>query len=356
MAVRALKLRAMDSDEAWTRSRIGAGVSLTLGGSRPGKWHVRLAATPLKIAPMTGLQSACGPLWLSDAEPFLNVLSRCPLLLDTQADPHEHAWYWSLFNRHLNPHIQQLLAPLQPLLQPQPVGQGLDCVWQVQLDDGTSAVTQAWMPATTLLRLLQSAHWRSASNRSTAAGLDTDFTLHLPLLLGHCELSPTDLASLRPDDVLLAGRALFSPEGRGTLQAGAYCLHLALIDEQPWCFTLTELETLPMNAPLDDFAPYDPEHSISLDTQTENTAPLDTPDAANDRFDDLPLALTLRAGSLSLSLGQLRNLAVGSVLGFNGCAPGHASLYHGERQVAQGELVDIDGRLGLQITRLDLSR
>ena len=71
-----------------------------------------------------------------------------------------------------------------------------------------------------------------------------------------------------------------------------------------------------------------------------------------DVLDDLPLALTLRCGQLTLTLGRLRELASGSVLEINGVAPGQATLCYGERIVAEGELVDVDGRLGLQITRM----
>lgn len=74
--------------------------------------------------------------------------------------------------------------------------------------------------------------------------------------------------------------------------------------------------------------------------------------AEPDPLADLPLALTLRCGQLTLTLGQLRELGSGSVLEINGVAPGQATLCYGERVVAEGELVDVDGRLGLQITRL----
>ncbi|MDX5993087.1 FliM/FliN family flagellar motor switch protein [Ectopseudomonas alcaliphila] len=66
----------------------------------------------------------------------------------------------------------------------------------------------------------------------------------------------------------------------------------------------------------------------------------------------LPLQLTLRCGQLTLSVDQLRQLGSGSVLEIHGVAPGRASLCHGEYVVGEGELVDVDGRLGLQITRL----
>lgn len=66
----------------------------------------------------------------------------------------------------------------------------------------------------------------------------------------------------------------------------------------------------------------------------------------------LPLSLTLRCGQLTLSVDQLRQLGSGSVLEIHGIAPGRASLCHGEHVVGEGELVDVDGRLGLQITRM----
>ncbi|MEX6667543.1 FliM/FliN family flagellar motor switch protein [Pseudomonas sp. W2-17] len=84
--------------------------------------------------------------------------------------------------------------------------------------------------------------------------------------------------------------------------------------------------------------PYEPQ---SAETHT----PLDS-------LDQLPLALTLRCGSLELTLGDLRRIAAGTVLPVNGVTPGFATLCHGERVVAEGELVSVEGRLGLQITRM----
>jgi type III secretion protein Q len=98
---------------------------------------------------------------------------------------------------------------------------------------------------------------------------------------------------------------------------------------------------------------YDPA-LYAEDTPAEHTAPSPATFSAPDPLADLPLALTLRCGALTLTLGQLRELGSGTVLEVNGVAPGHATLCHGDRVVAEGELVDVDGRLGLQITRLAL--
>lgn len=77
----------------------------------------------------------------------------------------------------------------------------------------------------------------------------------------------------------------------------------------------------------------------------------DRHDASSD-FDSLALDLTLRCGELRLSLAELRRLDAGTILEVSGIAPGYATLCHADRVVAEGELVDVDGRLGLQITRL----
>ncbi|WP_434698158.1 FliM/FliN family flagellar motor switch protein [Pseudomonas sp. D1-1] len=66
----------------------------------------------------------------------------------------------------------------------------------------------------------------------------------------------------------------------------------------------------------------------------------------------LTLALTVRCGEVRLSLEALGRLAAGSVVDVTGMAPGAATLCHEDRVVAYGELVDVDGRLGMQITRL----
>lgn len=93
----------------------------------------------------------------------------------------------------------------------------------------------------------------------------------------------------------------------------------------------------------------DPALADEPQLQPEMAAPAPQP---LDPIASLPLQLTLRCGQLTLSLEQLRQLGSGSVLEVQGIAPGHASLCHGEQVVAEGELVEVDGRLGLQITRM----
>ncbi|QGT83263.1 Type III secretion protein HrcQb [Pseudomonas coronafaciens pv. zizaniae] len=94
-----------------------------------------------------------------------------------------------------------------------------------------------------------------------------------------------------------------------------------------------------------------PEYAPAEAQESEQDHDHDRQDASSD-FESLALDLTLRCGELRLSLAELRRLDAGTILEVSGIAPGYATLCHADRVVAEGELVDVDGRLGLQITRL----
>ena len=68
----------------------------------------------------------------------------------------------------------------------------------------------------------------------------------------------------------------------------------------------------------------------------------------------LPITLTITAGEVTLSLEELSQLTVGSMITARQIAPGHAQLRQGQRCIASGELVSIEGELGLQLTEIHL--
>lgn len=354
MNAHALDLRAISNAEASARQRIGSGLSLPFELDQQQGWlDLRLSASPNPARNESQLDSAAGALRLTEAEALLGLLSSCPALMpQAESANDEHHWYWQLYNHYLSPELRELFGDLQPL--DAPPTPGLDCLLQARINGLRVSARLSAQPAT-LLDLLDRGQWQAES-----AAMPWQWPISVPLLLGHLNLSPSQLASLRPGDVLLPDHSLFTPDGQGTLQLGGCRLSLAQTSADALCFTLTELEQIPMNATIDHFSAAD-DHPLHLDDidDHEHDLEADSTDANEDglqRFNDLSMALTVRAGNLSLSLGQLRSLAVGSVLTFNGCTPGHAMLHHGERVLAHGELVDVEGRLGLQITRMEALR
>ena len=72
-----------------------------------------------------------------------------------------------------------------------------------------------------------------------------------------------------------------------------------------------------------------------------------------DRIDaELPVSVSLELASFQLSLAELQALAVGEVLATGQPLGQHATLRVGERPIAEGELVQVDGQIGVRITRL----
>lgn len=66
-------------------------------------------------------------------------------------------------------------------------------------------------------------------------------------------------------------------------------------------------------------------------------------------FSELPLELTVRCGTFTITLEELKKIGVGSSLLISQSQIDQATLYYQDTALARGELVDIEGSLGLQI-------
>lgn len=124
-----------------------------------------------------------------------------------------------------------------------------------------------------------------------------------------------------------------------------------------------------LDDPYDDFDPYaeedegEPEHGEDtedddgVEFQDLSEAPIEAapPQLTGSREDALILNLTIRAGELNLPLGQLAQLGPGVILQAEGGVAGEAALYYREQKIARGLLVDVEGRLGLQIQEMLLT-
>jgi len=69
-------------------------------------------------------------------------------------------------------------------------------------------------------------------------------------------------------------------------------------------------------------------------------------------FDDIPLRVTFEFGQLSLSLGEIRNLAPGSLVPLSRPLEDAVDIVANGRRLGRGTLVSIGDSVGVQITRL----
>jgi type III secretion protein Q len=74
------------------------------------------------------------------------------------------------------------------------------------------------------------------------------------------------------------------------------------------------------------------------------------PAQAMQQLDRVPVTLDFTLGKVRMSLGELRALAAGSVVEIEGGSPSLIAIHAGGRKLGQGEIVDVDGRLGIRLT------
>lgn len=377
-----LRLRKQSQLEARLRRNIGAGCRFPFTLNDEIGWLQLdlLQSNPAASITQT-LQCELGALHFKDAEAVCSLISACPLLLQHAAE--EDDWYWLLFNQYLSDELRCLLGKL--------VTQGVSILeegslwlmFRVVLGE-RQGESQLAVSLNTLALLLNKNGWQPIT-----LPLAETVPFMLPLLLGSVELSVEQLQTLQHHDVVLPSTRWFSPDGCGALRIANvrlegelinaegkdvhfYITHLeitdvhlasendigedALLTQDEW---LAESEIADRKIRSDQKIDGDTEEGMEEDgVSDEEDIGQEEPYADNATentldptvFYSLPLVLTLRCGNLKLTLGELSRLSAGATLLVDNIQPGEAILCHGDFPLAKGELVDVEGRLGLQIT------
>ncbi len=150
--------------------------------------------------------------------------------------------------------------------------------------------------------------------------------------LGWTHLPAADLRALAPRDTVFLDHCLVSPDGELWLSAGGQGLRVRRQDSsylitQGWTSLMTETPQSPADA-----APGAP-------------APLD--------LDAIPVKLTFELGERQITLGELKQLQPGETFDLaRPLADGPVLVRANGALVGTGELVEIDGRIGVTLHRL----
>ncbi|KOC91367.1 FliM/FliN family flagellar motor switch protein [Winslowiella iniecta] len=333
-----LQLRQQSRLEARLRQKIGSGYRFPYRLNGEAGWlQLSLTASDAPRPATQAVQCDSGLLHLSDAEAVCSLMSCCPLLLEPEA---EEAWYWPLFNQSLSDPLRCLFGQLASQSTCPPPADALWLTLNVVLGE-LRGYSQLSVSLNTLALLLNKAGWQPVIPPPA-----DKLALRLPLTLGALSFSLEQLRTLRRNDVILPTTRHFSPAGSGVLRVAHLSLQGELVSEQGRSahFYITDLETTDVNLTPDDYemdGMPQPDEEWSSEPHSETSV-----------FDPLPLALTLRCGHLKLTLGELNRLSAGSTVLVEHVQPGEAILCHGDYPLAKGELVDVEGQLGLQITHM----
>lgn len=343
MMISPLALPVVDSATVAALRRLGRGLRMPYqAAGQHGELIVEPGEAPIGQSAL-GFETACGVLTFGEPGPVLSLLGDCPVTLAAQGNDPD-AWFWALFQHQLSPQVQSLLGFLRLREGIRPAT--FSCRLTVTL--GQSRVVDCLrMPPDTFLALCAAGPWLPL-----AQPMPSSFPLSVSLLLGRSQLPISQVSSIRPGDVLMLKHPMFNPSGDGHVCLGRHRLQGRLDDDNGTLrfsvFSIEELCVDEMSA--DQSQGYDWVEPLPTDEQ----APVDV--FGHEPFDELAMALSVRCGTLQLSLGELRQLAPGAVVGVSGYAPGMAGLYYGDRPIGHGKLVDVDGRLGLQLSRVIFSR
>jgi type III secretion system YscQ/HrcQ family protein len=143
-----------------------------------------------------------------------------------------------------------------------------------------------------------------------------DVRVRLPIEAGRAALAAAEVRALAPGDVVVLDAAA---RGRATLRAGRVA----------WPVTTDDARLAVAGAAV-----------IGEETMS----------GGDDLARDLPVSLSCRLGQLELTLADLAALGPGAVVGLGRPLGAPVELCAGDRVVARGELVDVDGELGVRVT------
>lgn len=225
------------------------------------------------------------------------------------------------------------------------------------LDLSLRAAGVAW------LALLDQPDWTPLRS-PLAACLDWPATA--TVVLARHRLPLAALRRIEAGDIILPARAAFATDGAGTLRlAGrSWRVRYQAPDSLQLIATEDRLEfeqtyeagdgeaeeagEFPQLSHGDDS---EHEHEPEHEAEREFAAAPAPQDGDGNALDQLPLTLVFELGRVNLSLGQIRTLGPQTVLTLEGGNPAAIGIFCGGRDIGGGEVVDVDGALGIRITR-----
>ncbi len=157
-----------------------------------------------------------------------------------------------------------------------------------------------------------------------------DLPIRLRAEIGRTKLGPEELARLRPGDAVLLEHALLTSGGELWLGAGDMGLRVHVDDSH-----LTVVEALTQGG-----------HAMVDESDAAATVP------EPKGLDHLPMLVSFDLGQRTLTLGEVRTLQPGQVLALDQPLTSAVNIRVNGALVGVGELVEIDGRLGVVIGSL----
>lgn len=300
------------------------------------------------------LECQHGLLAFSHAEHVLSLISDCPVVADNNMV--EAEWFWEIYNASLPLELQELFGYLRPAMREQRfIEPTITITLQISVSEH-KLISSLEMTAPALEKVLGTSGWFPLRPPSYPR-----WNFKIPLVVGCVSLALSQLKCLREGDVVVPRIAYFKPDGTGRLLLGKKTLG-AIFNSYSASIEILTLEGDVMHEEKNNYEMAKESEAEGEFNQADSNEDwnMNPPQGHSDNpgqspttgFDQIMLNLSVRCGNINLTLDELGALNEGVILTVEGCQAGSANIYHGESLVGRGELVSIEGQLGVQVTKL----
>jgi type III secretion protein Q len=324
------------------------------------------------------LQGGHGDLVLQSGLPFVRALTG--IALDAETDPERVQWLMQSALALLPGPLGSLFSQMAKITQFTKVPEAANLSAKLVLRTKDHVLTTHAQAPWNVWRLL------FVQGESVPLNLDHmaawwEVCSQAAVLAGTHHISTQGFAQLVCGDTIVLDNPLFNTEGSGHIVLGPWTL--AVISHGGKKMEVTDiqvkhnLEEFDESGDLNDMNHENEHEDDDSDAYGDGHGDEDSDDG--EHFDDeldydeeqaeaviaqaagesevanlalVPVQLRFEMGTVSLSLKQLNSLSVGTVIRLQGAVnPPHVTIRAGKQMVGRGELVDLEGRLGVQITQ-----
>ncbi len=327
------------SDRAALSRKIGAGCEValpTLGDDAVLRLQLT-DKTASDFADPVLLIAQAGTIELADGARLLRALTGIDLGMETDDDAARWSWLQAALIGRLG---NTPFSTTDRITRTERLDAAASVVMQLKIATPQHAFSlMARAEAATWLALLARGRWKTDHR-------PVDDYLAIPcrtiIRIAQHSMPVNALRAVDAGDIFLPDSPRFLTNGEGSVRLGNRILRVSYV--APCALKITALEG---DVEQDDTDAHNvPEHVKSL------AIGLDGGDHGSVvALNAMPVMLDFTMGQLVLSLGEIRRLHVGTILEIAGGSPSAIAIMAHGCAVGQGEVVDVNGQLGVRVTQ-----
>ncbi|MCX4028147.1 FliM/FliN family flagellar motor switch protein [Endozoicomonas sp. SM1973] len=288
------------------------------------------------------LTSDYGNFWLYDFELFIKGVSGISIDKDQELlEP-----TISLILNQLPDTFSSLFGWLSPSSRVGKNEKAIELNCRVQTKD-CNILTQIWAEPQFWLAFFTKDGWQDCN---PASWIKNNFTIKENCIVGDLDLKLSTWIKLNVGDVLVLERSYFNVKGEGNIsifgrRANVVYQHLSnkpQIQLIQWVIGVDSVEAA------DSINVENNENHNELEVVSKI---IPNSESEPKKIDELLINIKVQLGEISVSVGQLDKLANGVVLMLSSPCPEEVQLLSGNKVIGRGILVDVAGRLGVEIVR-----